>query len=239
MRTLGVITARGGSKRIPRKNTKLLGGKPLLWWTLEAAIKSTLISRLVVSSDDDEILELAARYDSRLPLQRPAELATDEATSLSVVRHALETLESAGEPRFSATLTLQPCGPFILASDIDAVLTMLEQSGADSVVTVAPLRQMHPAKFKRLDEDSRLLPYFEDDRQMMSHLQLPKAYARNGSAYATRRQVVDDGALIGNDCRAVVMPRERSIDIDDPIDWDYAEFLVLRHGYAPPAGPAL
>jgi CMP-N-acetylneuraminic acid synthetase len=222
VKTLGIIPARGGSKRVPRKNVRPLGGKPLVAWAIEAATAARL-DRVVVSSDDDEVLAIAGRFDPRLPLRRPAELATDTSPAVDYVRHALE---ACGD--HDAVVIVQPSSPLTLPADIDATVELLERSGADTAVTVMELdHAIHPIKLKVLSGD-RLLPYLEEERGRMAAHELPKLYVRNCSVYATRASVVAAGAIIGADCRAVVMPRERSIDINDELDFSFAEFLVSR-----------
>lgn len=237
MRVLGIIPARGGSKRVPRKNLRLLGGKPLIGWTIEAAGQSDCLTRLVVSSDDEEILSIARRYDSSLPLKRPADISTDTAPALAYVRHALAALEDeAGDaPPFDAVAILQPSSPLTLPQDIDATINLLDETGADTAVSVMQVdHAVHPLKLKIFDEDNgdgkRLLPFWEEERGRMAEHEMPKVFVRNCAVYATRRRVVEAGAIIGADCRGYVMPRERSIDINDEMDLLFAEFLLARMG---------
>lgn len=228
MRTLGIIPARAGSKRLPRKNLRLLAGRPLVAWAIQAALAARRLAHLVVSSDDEAVLRLAADLDPALPLPRPAELARDGSPAIEYVRHALEALERSGQAPFDALAIIQPSSPLTLAEDIDATIALLEHSGADSAVTVVEVdHALHPAKFKRLDGD-RLLPYYEDEAGRMAAHELPRVYVRNCSVYVTRRTVVQRGQVIGDDCRAYVMPRERSIDINEELDLAFAEFLIGR-----------
>jgi CMP-N,N'-diacetyllegionaminic acid synthase len=230
MAVLGIIPARGGSKRVPRKNLALLGGKPLVSWAIETARGASRLDRLVVSSDDREVLEIARRYDEALPLERPAELATDEAPAVAYVAHALSALERPGSARFEVFVIIQPSSPLTLAADVDGTVELLERSGADTAVTVMEVEHaLHPAKLKRLEGD-RLLPYVEEEQGRMAAHELPKVYVRNCAVYATRRHVIEAGAIIGADCRGLLMPRERSLDINDPIDLAFAEFLLARWG---------
>lgn len=226
MNVLGIIPARGGSKRLRGKNRRRLGGKPLVAWTIEAALSAARIDRLVVSSDDEEILAIAGEYSSRIPLRRPADLAGDTSTPIEYVRHALSMFERRGERHFDAVAILQPSSPLTSPDDIDATLELLEASGAETAVTVMQVEHaLHPVKFKRL-EGATLLPYMEAEAgRMMAH-ELPEVFVRNGSVYATRRDVLDRGVVISDDSRAVVMPRERSVDINDAMDLRFAEFLV-------------
>ncbi|MBX7167449.1 MAG: acylneuraminate cytidylyltransferase family protein [Pirellulales bacterium] len=228
-RVLGIIPARGGSKRLPRKNLCMLGGKTLVARALETALAAERLTRVVVSSEHPEILALARSYGDEYALQRPEEISRDTSMAIEFVHHALGALEGAGEPRFDAVAIVQPSSPLTRPSDIDATIELLETSGAESCVTVAKIEQsIHPYKLKTLRGD-QLVPYFEDERGRMAQHQLPPLYARNGSVYATRRDVINRGKVLGDDCRAVVMPREYSVDINDEIDLQFAEFLVERH----------
>lgn len=226
MATLGIVPARKGSTRVPGKNVRLLGGRPLVEWMLEAALGARTLDRLVVSSDDERVLEIARTHDPALPLRRPAELASDLAPAIGYVQHALEVLEGAGEGPFDTVVIAQPTSPFTLSADIDATVELLRTSGADSAVTMMLLDYfVHPAKLKILDGD-RVLPYFEEEAGRMSFQELPPVYVRNGAVYASRRAVIDEGRVLGADCRAFVMPRERCVDINEALDFRFAEFLL-------------
>ena len=205
---------------------RLLAGKPLVTWAIEAARSAHRIDRLVVSSDDDEVLEIAANYDPRLPLRRPTALCTDTSPAIDYVRHALAMLEQTGEKRFDAVAIVQPSSPFTTPADIDATVDLLEASGADTAVSVMEvIHDLHPLKFKTMHGD-RLLPYFEPEAGRMAAHELPRVFVRNCSAYATRRNALDNGKIIGEDCRGYVMPRERSLDINDELDLAFAEFRL-------------
>jgi CMP-N-acetylneuraminic acid synthetase len=226
---LGIIPARGGSKRLPRKNLRLLGGKPLVARSIETALASRRIDRIVVSSDDDEVLEIARLYESVLPLRRPPELSGDVSPAIDYVRHALAAVEGAGEGPFDLVAIVQPSSPLTEPEDVDGVLDLLSTSGADSAVGVVELAHaLHPAKLKVMDGD-RLLPYWEDEGLRMAAHELPRVFVRNCSVYASRRAVHDAGRILGEDCRGYVMPRERSIDVNDEIDLEFAAFLYDRH----------
>jgi len=139
-------------------------------------------------------------------------------------------MAARGEPPVDAIAIVQPSSPLTLGADIDATVELLAVTGAESAVTVVKLdHAIHPAKLKRLDGD-RLLPLIEDEGGRMASHELPPVYVRNGAVYATRRDVIERDAILGDDCRAHVMPRERSIDINDPLDLAFAEFLLTRQG---------
>src|SRR5690349_10663573 len=135
-KVLGIIPARGGSKRVPRKNVRLLGGKPLVARSIETALASRRLARVVVSSDDEEVLEIARRYEPSQALRRPAELSGDTSLAIEFVRHALAVLEEAGEGPFDVVAIIQPSSPFTEPADVDGVLNLLAASGAESAVSV-------------------------------------------------------------------------------------------------------
>ena len=163
MSTLGIIPARAGSKRIPGKNTRRLAGRPLVEWAFAAAAKAETLDRVVVTSDDPEVLRLAATFDPRWPLSRPAELAGDASPAVDYVRHALAVLESDGEGPFDVVVIVQPTSPLTLPEDIDATVRLLQSSGADTAVSVVRVpHHVNPIKFKRMEED-RLVPYLEEE----------------------------------------------------------------------------
>lgn len=227
MKVLGIVPARAGSKRVPRKNLAPLAGKPLVAWAIDCARGARSLARVVVSSDDDEVLALAARVDPALPLRRPAELAIDVAPAIDYVRHALAALETGGD-RFDAVAIVQPSSPLTLPEDVDDAVELLRRTGADSAVTVMELdHAIHPVKFKTMQGD-RLLPYFEEEAGRMAAHELPKLFVRNCAVYVAQRRTIDAGAIVGADCRGLVMPRERSLDINEPIDLAFAEFLLAR-----------
>ena len=228
MKTLAIIPARGGSKRVPGKNKRLLQGKPLVTWVIEAALNSKTLDRIVVSSDDDETLDIAGEYEGVLPIRRPAELSDDTALAIDYVRHSLAILEKTEGAVFDAVVILQPSSPLTRTMDIDATVRLLEDSGADSAVSVVKLdHAIHPAKLKEMRGD-QLISYIEEEKGRMAEHELPPLYVRNCSVYATRMGVVGEGKIIGDDCRGYIMPREFSIDINDETDMLFAEFLLNK-----------
>ncbi len=197
-------------------------------WAIEAGLKAQRLDRLVVSSDDAQVLQIAAGYGSHLPLRRPDELCTDTALAIEYVKHALAELESRGEGPYDAIAILQPSSPLTLPADIDATVALLDESGADSAVSVMQIEFMiHPLKMKTMSGD-RLEPFLQDEGGRMANHQLPPVFVRNGCVYASRRAVIEAGKILGDDCRGHVMPRERSVDINDEADLLYAQFLVSR-----------
>lgn len=228
-RVLCVITARGGSKRIPGKNLRMLGGKPLIAWSIEAALTARRrLGRIIVSTDCSEIAAVAREFGAEVPFLRPAELATDEAKSLSVLQHAARWVEREDQVRLDWVLLLQPTGPFLNESDISACLDLASDDSIDSVVSVTA-SPCHPVFAKKI-EDNLLKPYAMNEPEGLRRQDIsPPAYVRNGSIYLTRRKVLlEDGSIYGNSIRPYVMPTERSVDIDTELDFLFAELIVAR-----------
>lgn len=226
--SLGVIPVRGGSKGVPRKNIRLLGQKPLLAYTLSAAQNSQMLSHTVVSTEDAEIADIAQSFGGQV-VWRPNSLAQDETPSLPVVQHALLEVEAAIDIVFDYAVVLQATTPFRTYKDIDGVLEKLIGTGADSVVSVVKLDEFHPWKIKKIDGD-RLVPYMDVEEEGTRRQDLPAAFVRNGGVYAVKRSVLmDRNSLYGDDCRAYIMPRNRSVDINDELDFLFAEALVAKN----------
>lgn len=232
MRVLGIITARGGSKGIPRKNLAPVAGKPLLAWTAEAARASTL-ARTVMSTDDEEIAAAAKQLGIDVPFMRPAELALDTTPTLPVLQDVVRRLEAAGE-HYDAVFTLQPTNPLRTAADIDGAIALLAKTGADSVISFVDVGERHPARMKMIDEQGRVIdPPFAEQFEGQRRQDLPALWLRDGSVYVTRRDVLmSKGSIKGDDCRAWIMPVERSCNIDVPFDLWLAEQLLRREGRA-------
>jgi CMP-N,N'-diacetyllegionaminic acid synthase len=224
MRVLGIVPARGGSSRVPRKNLARLGGRTLVRRALETALAAGCLDVVALSSEDDEILAEADGLDV-VALRRPPELATDTARAAEFALHALQALDDPDSP-FDAVAIVQCTSPFTGPEDVAGAVELLERTGAESAVTVSRIDAAHhPAKLKVLDGD-RLLPFLEDDRLTPSH-ELPPLWARNGSVYAFRRDVVER-SLEADDVRGYEMPPERSFDIDTARDLAIAAFLESR-----------
>jgi len=229
MRVLGIITARGGSKGIPHKNITPVHGKPLLAWTIEAALSAHRLARVVLSTDDDAIAEVGRQWGVDVPFMRPAHLAQDDTPTIPVLQHVVQQLAAAGDT-FDAVFTLQPTQPLRLPSDIDGAIDLLERTGADSVISFTSVGDAHPARMKWLDEEGRVNdPPFAEGFEGQRRQDLLPLVLREGSVYLTRMHVLmEDASLKGKDCRAWQMPRERSCNIDEPFDLWLAEQLLAR-----------
>ncbi len=227
MRVLGVVTARGGSKGVPHKNIRPLGGKPLLAWTAAAAQAATRLARTILTTDDDAIAAAGRACGLDVPFMRPPELARDDTPTIPVLQHAVAAVEASGD-LFDAVCLLQPTNPFRTPATIDACIALLESSKADSVVTILPIpaeHNPHWAYFR--DESGRLRLAMGEPTPIPRRQALPPAFHREGSVYVVRRDVLmERSSLYG----AVVLGYEvdpaRAINIDTPHDWARAEELV-------------
>ena len=224
---VGVITARGGSKSIPKKNIALLAGKPLIAWTIETALRSAALSRVIVSTNDIEIAEVAREWGAEAPFLRPAELARDDSPHIPVVVHAVEWLESHEDTRPDYVLLLQPTSPLRSVEDIDNAIRLGLEKDADSVVSVCQASS-HPYLAKCLTADGRLQDFVPKPEGYLPRQALTPAYVVNGALYLARRDVlIEKQTFYTERTYAYVMPPERSLDIDTP--WDlYLADLILK-----------
>ena len=234
-RVLAVIPARGGSKGIVGKNLHPLGGRPLIEWTIRAGRASRHVDRMLVSSDDGAIRNAAIAAGCESPFARPHELATDDAASIDVIRHAMAWVEAQEGRPYHYLVLLQPTSPLRTAGDIDACIEACHETGVPTVVSVTqpaepPYWMYRKQVGGRLDP---LLPMAGPSRRQ----DLPETYVVNGAVYVMRWDFPPGAdSLIVSDTRAVDMPRERSIDIDTPFDLVLAEALLAATGAAAAVG---
>lgn len=227
-RILGVIPARGGSEPIPKLNIKPLLGRPLIAYTIVPARQSKLITRVVVSTDDEEIIEEARRYGADVPFVRPKELADDLSLLTDVAKHAVLEVERQEGRKYDYVVVLPPTTPLRTAADIDKALRKLIDSGADSVISVTRVGAKHPMRMKRIIHD-RLVDFVEEEVENMPKKLLPPLYLRNGAIYAVRRDVlVNQRSFQGRISLPYLMPEERSINIDTRLDFLLAEAVMKR-----------
>lgn len=227
-RVLAVIPARGGSKGVPRKNIRLVCGRPLIAYTIaHARAAAHLFHRIIVSTDDEEIACVARRYGADVPFMRPADLAQDQSPVIPMLQHAVRFVERQDRALMDWICLLQPTEPFRTVSDLEECLALAVAGGCDSVISVVRVFATHPLLMKRI-EDDRLLPFCGEEREGTRRQDLaPPAYMRNGSVYLTRRDVLmEQGSIWGRTIRPYVMPLERSVSIDTELDLKLAEVLM-------------
>jgi len=227
---LGIIPARGGSKGIPRKNVRLLAGKPLIAYTIEAAKGSQLLTRLVTSTDDPEIALMAQSLGSEV-IKRPASLAQDTTPTLPVIQHVLQFLNQREHYHPDVTVLLQPTTPLRTSHHIDEALGLLENAHADSVVSVSLVPGHYNPYWQFIIQDGELRLFTGQPLgQIITRRQdLPETYTRNGAIYAFKTILIfEQGNIYGDRCVAYVMHAEDSVNIDSEQDLWLAERLLLQ-----------
>ena len=225
MKILTLIPARGGSKAIPGKNVVDLGGRPLIAWTIEAAHAAGMAD-VIVSTDSPEIAALARDLGAQTPFMRPAELSTDSTPAIQVAQHALRAVPGP----WDSLLLLQPTTPLRAAEDIIRACDLLRsRNDLDSVISVVFVGGTHPARMKYIRDGLLIDPPFAEQIENQNRQTLAPMVVRNGAVYLSRCTVIEAGSFKGQRCGALLMPRERSINIDDSYDLDYARWIVSRH----------
>lgn len=224
--TLGLIPARSGSKGIVGKNVRMFAGKPLLAHAI--AVAQQTCDKVFVSTDDVNIGALAAQYGSGVIL-RPKEFATDEAPMLCVVQHALREVPA------DVVVLLQPTQPFRTVKHVKDALDLLDETMADSVVSVVEVPQHYSPDYVLMREGERLAPWGSQYSAFGGNMTAQgkyrrqdcrPAYSRDGSVYAIRSEVIAGGSLYGFDCRALIIPRNESVTLDTEEDWALAEARI-------------
>lgn len=218
---LALIPARGGSKGLPGKNILPLAGKPMIQWSIKAAQGSRFVTRVVVSSDDPAILEVARAAGAETPFVRPAELAQDDTPSMDVVLHALDQL-----PPVDWVVLLQPTSPLRSAEDIDQAIARCLETGAPACVSVSESPAL-PWWMFRVDATGRLVPFLDAAQRPQRRQEAPTLYTLNGAVYVARVDWLrKTRSFLTEETVAHVMPAERSVDIDTALDFRLAECLL-------------
>lgn len=222
---LAVIPARGGSKRLPRKNLLPLSGKPMIAWTIEAALQAECIDRVVVSTDDDEIAEVATSYGAEVPFLRPAELATDSATTEAVVAHAVDGCDASND-LFSHVCLLQPTSPLRNSSDIDASWAQLTAKKGRAVISVT-VAEHSPLWCNTIPDDLSMLGFLSSENLALRSQELPTYYRLNGAIYLFEKCFSNRmrDLYSSNGVYAFIMENEASIDVDNLLDFKLAELI--------------
>jgi CMP-N,N'-diacetyllegionaminic acid synthase len=225
---LAVIPARGGSKGVPRKNIRPLCGKPLIAYTIESAFaQRSLFHHIIVSTDDQEIADIALSFGAEVPFLRPERLSGDQVPMVPVLQQAVDFIERKDGLALDGVCLLQPTAPFRSPEDIRETIQLMEKGGCDSVISVVQVFSVHPILMKRI-EDGQLLPFCLEEREGTRRQDYrPAAYMRNGAIYLTKRDVLmKNNSIWGHVIWPYIMPPERSISIDDEVDFKFAEFLM-------------
>ncbi len=231
MEILGIIPARGGSKGVPDKNIRILAGKPLICWTIEYALASRFITRLIVTTDSKKILEESRVCGAETPFLRPDYLARDETPSNDALIHALEFLKEKESYIPDFFVELQPTSPLRKTEHIDGALEILVSNNYDSVVSVVKTEE-HPAWMKTIDTEGRLKPYISGPDNYHRRQDLPEVFSLNGAIYAANTGIfLREKDYYTNNTVPYVMDRISSIDIDSVFDFRIAEMLMEENEY--------
>lgn len=220
---IAIIPARGGSKRIPRKNIRDFCGKPMIAWSIEAAKATNLFDRIIVSTDDDEIAEIAQHYGAEVPFRRPADLADDHTPTVPVIAHALMQIGITDQP--VEACCIYPTAPLLQADDLIRGYRCLSEEKLDYVFGITHFS--YPIqRALRLRVDGTVTMFWPENYGSRSQ-DLEPAYHDAGQFYwGTSRAWLSKKPLFLSEAAGIVMPRERVQDIDNPEDWEFAEILM-------------
>jgi CMP-N,N'-diacetyllegionaminic acid synthase len=221
MRVLAIIPARGGSKGVPGKNIKLLGGKPLIAHAIECAKKCNKVTKTIVSSDSDEILNIALKFEAEV-IKRHASLAEDTSNVVTAVAEVYQKLEQ----EFDLIVLLQPTSPLRTSVDLANIITIFEKDESiDGVISVVPLEDYHPARMYNLEKDNKLIP-FVNEGESKRRQDLEPVYFRNGCFYAVRiKAFLKEKSFMVENKKAYVMDANWLVNIDSFRDFKIAEML--------------
>jgi N-acylneuraminate cytidylyltransferase len=221
---LAIIPARGGSKGIPHKNIKKLGGKPLIAWTIEEAKKSEYIDRLILSSEDEEIIKIAKEWGCDVPFVRPKELALDGTPGIEPIIHAINNLKE----KYDYVVLLQPTSPFRGVEDINNCIEHCETKKSIFCVSVVETDKS-PFWMYTLTGCSKLKPLFPEESKCSNRQELPKIYIPNGAIFiASIRHLTKTKSFYTKETVAFIMQATNSIDIDSQSDLEFCEFILSK-----------
>lgn len=226
---LAIIPARAGSKRLPSKNTKLLNGKPLVQWTIDAALKSNVFDEILVSTDSPQIAKIAEDLGLTVPFIRPSNISGDNATSVDVALHALNYYEQQGKS-FEYVMLLQPTSPLRQVADITMAVETLEKRSADAIISVCECEHS-PLWSNTLGDEGDMDQFLASVENKTTRSQdLPKYYRLNGAIYLVKsdKLIAERNFFISNNVFAYKMQQTHSIDIDTLIDFKMAEILMTE-----------
>jgi N-acylneuraminate cytidylyltransferase/CMP-N,N'-diacetyllegionaminic acid synthase len=225
MEILYIIPARVGSKGLPGKNIRLLGNKPLIAYSIEAAVNSIFKGTVIVSTDDEEIASVGKKYGATVPFIRPNELATDAASTMDVVFHAINFYKQQ-HVFFDLIVVLQPTSPLRTSTDIDQAISLMKEKNVAAVVSVCE-SEHHPLWTNILPADGSMKNFIREEVKGKNRQQLPVNFRLNGALYISKSEALEIyKGFIHEKTIAYIMPTDRSVDIDHEIDFKLAELLL-------------
>lgn len=222
---IALIPARGGSKGLPGKNTKLLAGKPLIAYAIETALNSKYIKEVYVSTDNEEIAVTARKYGAKVPFLRPAHLASDHALAVDTYIFMLDKWKEMDQ-KVDSLIILQPTSPLRTSANIDEAIELFQSKKASSVISYT--EEQHPISWhKFVNDDLTFSPIFGEE--LVNRQQKRKTYYPNGAIFVFKADLIRDKKYYDKDSFAYLMSRQNSVDIDSLDDFEYAEFLLTKH----------
>jgi CMP-N,N'-diacetyllegionaminic acid synthase len=232
LKILGLTLARGGSKSIPRKNIKSIAGLPLIGHTISEALKSKLLTRYLISTDDEEIQQISINLGAESPFIRPDVFSTDTASSVAALQHAVKWVEEQEGVVYDYIVELMCTNPLKTKEDIDLAITKIIETGADSVIAVHLLEDHHPARIKKIINDRIADFCIEEIPESRRQDLKPDAFIRSGSIYVLKRDhLMKDNRRYGSvNSRPYILPAERAVNVDTEIDFLVAEFILKNRG---------
>ena len=227
---LAAIFARGGSKGVPRKNIRVLDGKPLIAYAIHTAQASSLIDRVIISTDDPEIAEVAQNCGGEIPFMRPPELAQDDSPEWEAWQHAIQMLHTGNRPRIGTFVCVPATSPFRAVEDVEACIRLLQKSDADVVITVKPAERNPYFNMVVMDDDDNAEIVISSAKPIHHRQTAPKIYDITTVAYVTRPDfILNNKSIFDGKVKAVLVPTERALDIDTEFDFKLAEFLMTQN----------
>jgi len=227
---IALIPARGGSKGVPRKNIRLLGGKPLIYWTINAAMQASNVDRIILSTDDYEIAEICKHTGIEIPFMRPKELAHDNSLAIDNYIYTVDRLINEFNYNIDPFAVLLPTTPFRNSLDIDDSIELFSRKNADSVISCSELP--HPLSWAFDVDDEGRIDKSNNPKvnKMMNRQDETQQFMPNGGVYILKHSLLKEThSYYSENTYAHIMPLERSIDIDTELDFEFAEFMVNKH----------
>tara|TARA_B100000809_G_scaffold238426_1_gene259186 strand:- start:677 stop:1354 length:678 start_codon:yes stop_codon:yes gene_type:complete len=222
---IAIIPARSGSKGLPNKNILELNGKPLIAYTIEAAINAKYISEVIISTDDPQIAKMAEKYGAKTYFLRPKELATDDALAVDNYIYTINKLNEEFDFNIIDFIVLQPTSPLRISQDIDDAIELFKKVNADSIISYT--EENHPISWhKYITDDNLLVDVIKDD--IKNRQDYKKSFYPNGAIYIFKIELINQRKYFSNNTQAFIMPKNRSIDIDYKEDFEYVEFLLNK-----------
>lgn len=225
---LAIIPARGGSKGLPGKNIRNLNGKPLIAHTVEAALGSKEVGRVVLSTDSEEIAAISKRYGAEVPFMRPAYLAQDDSLAIDNYIYTVDRLATESGNKIEEMVVLLPTAPLRNSDDIDSAIKLFREKNADSVISFYPAP--HPVQWHHFIDDKGVLrPFIHQDNKLSNRQKVKEAYLPNGAIYVFKYRILKEQRAYYTDrTYPYIMPAKRSVDIDTIDDFNLAEFLMNK-----------